>query len=172
MEFLKAPRNRYLLGMLLCYLSPILYVYSNRQNEETVSNVICDKKCKHMILSCFLGMSGFTILYESHRIPRSDSTKACMIALLISIFGVIMTKDTDLFHTFAATITFTSIFCFICIQSYLTKNRALWFLLGVQFAVSCYTIWYYKTIEMLFIGEVGMIMNFAIFYLLLHVISP
>ena len=161
--------ERYLLGMCACYVTPILYVYSNSQNKETVSNVICDEKCKHMILFSFLGMAIFTILYESRRTPRSDYTKNSMIVLLISLFGVIKTKETNPFHLLFAVIAFTSIFCFLCIQSYLTKNRILWFFVGVQFAFSCYTI-FHKTRE-IFIGEVGMILNFAIFYLLLHVIS-
>lgn len=171
MEFLKDARNRYLLGMYACYLSPVLYVYWNSQNKDTVSNIICDEKCKHMILLCLLGMSGFTILYESHRIPRSDSTKACMIALLISLFGVITIEEINPFHTLAAAISFISIMCFICIQSYLTKDRVLWFLLGVQFAFAGHSIWTYQTGN-IFTGEVGMIMNFAIFYMILHLISP
>jgi hypothetical protein len=123
-----------------------------------------------MILLCFLGMSVFTLLYEIHRIPRSDFTIVCILALLISLFGVITIEEINPFHTLAAAISFISMMFFICIQSYLTKNRALWFLLGVQFAFAGHSIWTYQTGN-IFTGEVGMIVNFAIFYLLLHVMD-
>jgi hypothetical protein len=93
-----------------------------------------------------------------------------MLALLISLFGVIMIEEMNPLHTLAAAISFISIMSFICIQSYLTKNRVLWFLLGVQTAFAGHSVWTYQTGN-IFIGEVGMISNFAIFYLLLHVLG-
>ena len=48
-------KNVLLSFMILCYLLPIIFVKYNYTSNNSVSNIICDNKCKHYILvSMFL----------------------------------------------------------------------------------------------------------------------
>ena len=43
-------KNALLSFIILCYLLPIMFVYYNYNSNNSVSNIICDNKCKYYIL--------------------------------------------------------------------------------------------------------------------------
>ena len=60
-------KNAILLFMIICYLLPIMFVYYNYTSNNSVSNIICNNKCKHYIFIFMFFMGIFTLLYELER---------------------------------------------------------------------------------------------------------
>ena len=82
--------------MLICYLFLILIVFYNYSSNNSVSNIICNKKCKHSILFVMILMGILTILYETKR--NNIYSLIIIIVLLIGIYGIIYVNDKNTFH--------------------------------------------------------------------------
>ena len=91
-------KNVLLSFMILCYLSPILFVYYNYNSNTSVSNIICDNNCKNYILFFMLLMGIGTLLYEFERNDVYSQLFICI--LLFGIYGLICINETYTIHYF------------------------------------------------------------------------
>ena len=158
-------KNNLLYFMLLSYSITIFYIYLNYCCNSSVSNIICNKNCRSIILFFISIMGFFTILYEKKR--KNIISLILISLLLIGIYGVICINETKYIHYLFAAIAFFSIILFMIHHSYLTKSNVLFKLLYIQLILFIITIINLK--GRIFFSEVAYILNFAIFYLYLHI---
>ena len=109
-------KNVLLSFMILCYLSPILFVYYNYNSNTSVSNIICDNNCKNYILFFMLLMGIGTILYEFER--NDVYSQLFIFILLFGIYGLICMNETYTIHYFFAFLVFISILSFMIRHCY------------------------------------------------------
>lgn len=151
--------------MLLSYSMPILYVYHNYSNNKSVSNIICSDKCQKVILLGMIIMGYFTILYEMN---RGNTISLLLITLiLVGIYGVIMIKEDEKIHYIYASLVFLSIIGFMINHCLITNCNFLYLLLYIQVILLLITLVKIKTD--IFYTEAFLIVNFAIYYIYLHI---
>ena len=154
--------------MLLCYLTPIYYVYSHyaASKKQSVSNIICDEKCQNTIFICMLFMGVGTLLYE---LERNDFRSFCSIlVLLFSLYGVILINPDLKIHFLFAFVVFVDICIFMFLHVEKDKNNILAAATFLELLIFCYI-----TLNIqgdIFYAEVAYILNFAFYYLYLHFI--
>jgi len=161
-------KNVLLTFMILCYLLPIMFVCYYYTSNNSVSNVICDNKCKHYILVFMFLMGIGTILYELERNDKYSQIIICL--LLIGIYGLIYFNETYTIHYYFAFLVFIAILFFMIRHCYLTNfNLILMSSLYLEF----FTLFYILTNinDNIFYGEIIYILNFAFYYLYLHFIQ-
>ena len=151
-----------LLGLMCAsYSWPIIYVYRQyyiHQNPN-VSDIIMFKPS---IIICMAVMAMFTIMYE---IKRNDSVSlACICALLVGIIGLLCTKSYK--HFAMVTIAFVAIIAFMLHHCLRAHSIALWLLffaqvIGTLILISLVT-------QRMFLTEVFLVANFAVFYFYIH----
>lgn len=161
-------KNVLLSFMILCYLSPILFVYYNYNSNDSVSNIICNNNCKNYILFFMVLMGLGTVLYE---LERDDIYCQLIIGtLLIGIYGLICINETYTIHYFFAFLVFIGILFFMIRQCYLNNcDTILISSLYLEIIVLFYII--INLNDNIFYGEIVYILNFAFFYLYLHFIQ-
>jgi hypothetical protein len=145
-----------------------MFVYYNYTSNNSVSNVICDNKCKHYILVFMFLMGIGTILYELERNDKYSQIIICL--LLIGIYGLIYFNETYTIHYYFAFLVFIAILFFMIRHCYLTNfNLILMSSLYLEF----FTLFYILTNinDNIFYGEIIYILNFAFYYLYLHFIQ-
>ena len=125
--------------MIMCYLVPILIVCYNYKSNKSVSNIICNKKCKYFILFFMFLMGLGTVLYE---IERNDKCSQILIyILLIGLCGLININEKYVIHYFFALVVFIAILLFMIRHCYLTKcNNILTTSLFIEFILLLYII--------------------------------
>lgn len=159
--------NFLLMMMILSYSIPIFYVcyYSSKENNS-VSSVIGSEQCQRHILVGMIIMGVFTVLYE---LNRGCNLSVCFIlVILVGIYGVILVKENENVHYLFASFVFIGILCFM------GKNKNcdfLGLLLYLQIVLSIFLIVCLKRNIDIFLLEILLILNFAVFYLFLHKIN-
>jgi hypothetical protein len=152
-----------LLGMLISYTAPIIYVIRQFNLNTTLSDIICDEKCKNHILFYMIIMGVFTIFYES--IHRKDMESIVYISiLLLSIYGLLnYGPETDIHYLFAIT-------SFFCIFAFMVQNTKNDYILGILTCLN-YMILLSLTLcikDDYMICECAYLFLFALFYIYLH----
>jgi len=162
-------KNYLLFFMIVCYLTPIFYVYYyfNSGNSVSVSNIICDDNCKHSVFFFMFLMGIGTLLYE---IERNDFYSIMLICfLLFGIYGLISIDETFMMHYFFASLVFISIFIFMVRHCCVTRaNMVLLSSLVLQLVALLFVAVNLYRGDNIFYGEVIYILNFAFYYLYLH----
>lgn len=154
--------------MILCYLLPIMFVCYNYTSNNSVSNIICNNKCKHYILFFMFLMGVGTLLYE---LERNDKYSQIIIGvLLIGIYGLIYVNETHPIHYYFAFAVFIAILFFMIRQCYLTDCNII---LMSSLYLEIITLFYIliNLNDNIFYGEIVYILNFAFYYLYLHFIQ-
>jgi len=161
-------KDTILFSMIFCYVIPIIIVGTTYfyDSNTSVSNIICNDRCKNVILVCMILMGGGTILYE---IERNDPVSIVLIFILLAgIYGLISIKETDTMHYVFAFTAFASILGFMI--QHVCKNTECIILLAsflIQIALLCSIILNIYGGD-IFFAEIVYILNFAFFYLYLH----
>jgi len=162
-------RDLLLFLLVSVYVVPIAFVALSPP-EKSVSHIICDKSRNAFITICMMLMGIVAICYE---IDRKDAMSVLLISfLLISIYGLLGSKETMIKHYMWAFAAFVSIFAFMTYHSFQRKHSTL---LMTILATQC--IVFLQVAEKLackkdiFVHEIIYIVNFAIFYLCLHTLS-
>lgn len=160
-------KNTLLAFMILCYLLPIIFVYSNYNSNNSVSNIICDNNCKYYILFFMFLMGIGTLLYE---LERNDKYSQIIIyVLLIGIYGLIYVNEMHIIHYYFASLVFIAILLFMIRHCYLTNCNVV---LITSLFLEIITLFYILiNINNIFFGEIIYILNFAFYYLYLHFIQ-
>jgi len=161
-------KNAALGAMIVCYLVPILYVCWNYNSNTSVSNIICDDNCKHIILTFMVLMGIGTLFYE---IQRNDTYSIVIISvLLLGIYGLISVKETNTLHYVFAFLAFMSIMFFMVRHCY-TRNCDNVLLSSLILQVIMMFVIVANMNNDIFYSEVIYILNFAFYYLYLHFIE-
>ncbi len=156
-----AKKHFILLFMLIAYAIPISYVYM-MGNHESVSQIICSDSCQHMIMLSMLVMGWFTLWYEWE---RNDQTSLIYIALLlVGIYGLLMMDESHTIHYVFATCVFISILGFMF--HHRRRNLVLTILVGFQLFLTGLLLYHIN--DDIFLPEILLIGNFAVYYLCLH----
>ena len=161
-------KNVLLSFMILCYLLPIIFVNYNYTSNNSVSNIICDNKCKHYILVSMFLMGIGTLLYELERNDKYSQMIICV--LLIGIYGLIYVNETHIIHYYFAFLVFIAILFFMMRHCYLTNYNAM---LMTSLCLEFFTLFYIliNINDNIFYGEIIYILYFAFYYLYLHFIQ-
>lgn len=151
--------------MILCYSMPIFLVYTNFNDELTISSIICSKNNNDIKFYMFM-MGIFTILYE---IKRNNILSLCyIIILLIGIFGVLQYDESNNLHIIFSLVVFLSILAFMQNFNSIYNNYITNLLYYIQIIIGLLLIVFYNF--NIFYLEVFALLNFAIFYFYLHFI--
>jgi hypothetical protein len=192
--------NTLLTSMLASYLAPIGFVYykytTAADGARSISSIItsceplfsCDNdtgggwQCtqqslslfqeRHFIAASMFIMACFTILYE---IQRNLWSLAIIIALLIGIFGVIYIPETIPVHYIFAGTVFFAMIGFMTAHTLYTDygvHDNLRILLYAQLLFMVITVIGVLDETPIFAVEALFILNFAVFYLYLHMNMP
>ena len=157
-------KNYFLFFMIICYIIPIFNVYYHYNYNTSISSIICNDKCKHIILFFMLLMGIATILYE---LERNDVCSLIIISLiLIGIYGVICINEKKINHYLFAFIILINILFFMIYHYWLTKCNILLSSLFLQILLLFFIM--IKINENIFLSEVIYIFNFGFYYLYLH----
>lgn len=161
-------KNILLIIMIISYTIPIYYVYSNYDSNTSVSSIICNEKCKHIILFFMFLMGIGTLLYEAE---RKDTYSQIMISvLLIGIYGLIYVNETNTAHYIFAFLVFIAILLFMIRHYYLRAcNPILASSLVLEIAMLIFIIQHID--DNIFYGEIIYILNFAFFFIYLHILQ-
>lgn len=161
-------KNILLLFIILCYLSPIMFVFYNYTSNNSVSNIICDENCKNYILFFMVLMGIGTLLYE---LERNDKYSQIIIdLLLIATYGLIYINETHVIHYYFAFVVFIAMLFFMIRHCYLTNYNIILissFFLGI-ITLLIITI---NINNNIFCAKIIYILNFAFYYLYLHFIK-
>ena len=161
-------KNILLSLMLACYLLPIIIVSYKYDSNKSISNIICDNKYKYYILFFMILMGVWTLLYELERNDKYSQILICI--LLIGIYGLIYVNERHITHYYFAYLVFISILFFMLRQCYLTNYNAV---LMSSLSLEILTLFYIFVFNYnIFLPEVIYILNFAFYYLYLHLITP
>jgi hypothetical protein len=134
---------------------------------------------RHFIAACMLIMACFTIVYEYQRCVTGQTwwSLIAILALLIGIFGVIYIPEHDPVHYLFAGAAFIAILGFmtahtVCLAAAATTDAAetLRILLYAQFLFMVITVIGVIHDTPIFIFEALFLLNFAGFYLYLHLL--
>lgn len=156
--------NLFLGCMLLSYSIPIVYIYYNYKNQDTLSEVLCDETCNRVIITSMLIMGIFTILYEC---VRNNLLSLVLIFItLISIYGLLWYDCEQALHYVFAYLCFASIFLFMLHHTGKKGSIILYLITGLQYLLLLYYTVFVK--DELFIGECIFILLYFVFYLYLH----
>jgi hypothetical protein len=152
-----------LLFMLLAYVVPIAYVFfAYGGANHSVSQIICSESCQHIILLSMAVMGWFTLWYEYE---RGDIISMKYISLLlVGLYGLLCLDESYTLHYLFATCVFASILGFM--YHHWNRGRLFTGLFLLQFAVSIAML--YCMNGDIFLPEVILIANFAVYYLCLH----
>ena len=157
-----------LLGMLISYAIPIIYVQTKFQTNTTLSDIICDETCKNTILFYMTIMGIFTILYETIHRSKDIESRIYISILLLSIYGLLnYGPETDIHYLFAIT-------SFFCIFAFMVQNTKKDTILGI-FTFLNYMILLSLTLcikDDYMISECAYLFFFAAFYIYLHFLHP
>ena len=155
--------------IILSYLSLINIVSKNYKNNTSLSNILCDEKCCFKIIKFFFIMCIFIILYE---INRSDIFSLVIIILLIcNIYGIIKIDETYLLHYVLTFFIFVLILLFTYYHNNLFNSLILKYLFYTQCIIGFSNIILLYNINVFLINETLYLLNFAIFYIVLHFIN-
>ena len=160
-------RNILLTLMIICYLFPMYYVYYNFTNNNSVSNIICDEKCKQNILIFMVLMGIATILYEIER--KDIYSQILILILLIGIYGLVYIDETYTAHYIFAFQVFISILLFMIRHTinHTTKQYPILNILTL-FQIVLLILIVINIQKDIFYEEVAYILNFALYYIYLH----
>ena len=120
---------------------------------------------RHFIAACMLLMAVLSIAYEYQ---RQRWSMFAIVALLIGIFGVIFIPEHDSTHYIFAATAFFAIVGFMVGHTYYGTADTLRILLYAQFLFMVVTIIGVIQDAPIFATEVLFLLNFAVFYLYLH----
>jgi len=153
-----------LLGMLISYAMPIIYVIRQFQTDTTLSDIICDETCNQTILFYMTIMGIFTILYE---IQRKDIESIVYISiLLLSIYGLLNYGTETITHFLFAIASLFAIFIFMVHHSYQTNAPILFGFTFMNYLIILGMIIFVN--DDIIICECAYLFFFAVFYLYLH----
>jgi hypothetical protein len=166
-KIIKKKKNYLLFFMIIFYIIPVFYVYNCYNENNSVSNIICNEKYRNIILF-FMGLMGIaTLLYE---IERNDVLSIILaIFLLLCIYGLLIYNETTKIHYIFAGCVVILILSFMIRHVYLTNyNKILFMSLLLSFGLLLSII--ININGNIFNSEVLYILNFAFYYLYLHFI--
>jgi hypothetical protein len=161
-------RNKHVLlsFMFIAYAIPIYLVYSH-QHKESISSVVSGHP---LIFLMMMVMGFFTVLYER---TRNDYTSLIYIlALLVGLYGILLIKETYTIHYFFATLVFASIIGFMyhhCCQTECKMLNLFFIIQVVTFVLLAASLYLHS--PYFFHLEVLLLLNFALYYLYLHIFS-
>ena len=160
-------RNILLFFVLFFYTFPIFLVYKNYKCNNSVSNIICDKQCKFYILFFMFFMAISTVLYELNR--NDVYSQLFIFTILISIGFLIVFDESYPIHYFFAGAVFLSVMFFMIYHTIVTKNIILFLSLILAIILLLFIIFNLRL--NFFYTEVIYILNFAFYYVYLHLIT-
>ena len=161
-----------LIMMFLSYSIPISYIYRNYTCEnQSISSVIGSDECQRFILVGMIIMGTFTVLYELNRQLVGLLPYIPIIGVLIGIYGVILVKEDRTIHYAFAGLVFLSIIGFMFIHCWCNFcDNFLNFCLYVELLFLVVLVCSMIKDMNIFFCESFLIINFAIYYLYLHII--
>lgn len=150
------------------YLYPLNIIYSNFENNYSISEIVTKDNLKYDISLGFCIMGIFVILYESLRLDKN--TIYIILPLIFSIIGVINTieyKNTIFcWHTFFAVICFGSIAIFNLFLILNKNSNILKLLFLNQIFIIFLLLLNLK--RQIFYYECLLLLNFSLIYLYNH----
>jgi len=156
-------KNVWLLCMILVYMIPIGIVAYHYNQHDSVSSIVCSEELRRIILISMILMGVFTLLYERE---RGDLISGLLILLLlISLWIMVCIKETSRWHYVFALLVFICIFGFMVRH---TDRGWLWIFPILQGVFFISLLLRLRRKQNIFLDEVALIANFAIFYLVVH----
>jgi len=158
-----------LLIILIIYFYPIYVIKCQFNNNDCISNIIKNKNIKNKIFISMLMMGIFVLLYEYLRYDKYSFI--LVLLLLINIYGLILFDEANFLHNIFAVITFIIILLFM-FYHFINKKRILClyslFILQLLLFLFCCIIFYKKKFNYVIYFQVSLLLNFAVYYVLLH----
>lgn len=160
-------KNFLLIGIIFSYLYPIYYIYNNFKSNKSISNIICDKNCKYIILKYLMYMCFFLLLYE---VKRNEYFSSIIIAtFVISSLLLVNIEESNNFHFATAFLSFLCLLFFTFIHY--KKCTSLKYLFLLQIILGTFLITDILFGYDVFLSESLYLVNFGLYFFVLHCID-
>lgn len=160
-------KNFLLFGIISSYLYPLYYIFENYKDNKSISNIICDRKCRNIIFKNLMFMCLFLLLYE---ISRNEYYSSIIISgFVISSLLLVNIEESNSFHFPIALLAFLCLFLFTYVHK--SKFKILKYLFKIQIFLGILL-----GIDVLlgydvFLSESLYLINFGSYFFLLHCIQ-
>jgi len=154
--------------MFIVYGNAICKIYVHfKETDASVSSILKDEECNQYV---FWTMSLMCILAVIYEIFRNDTLSLNVILqLCIGILGLLIFDFTTWIHYIFVTIVFVSIILFMYYHSVKTNHFILISMFHLEWILSILTMVHHS--QMLNY-EIYLLINFALFYTLEHLLYP
>ena len=160
---LNKKENRLLITAIFFYVLMILYLKYNTVDDISICNIMKNKG-KYVIISLLSLFSYFILEYEKKR--KDNKSYYCLVLIVISIFGLIIFLENNLYHIIIAKMIFILILLFMLWHFIKTKNKVLGIILLIELVVA--VILEIKKRNNILIHEILFLILFAVYYFYLH----
>lgn len=160
---LNRKENRLLITAIFFYVLMLLYLKYNTVDNISICNIMKNKG-KYVIIALLLLFSYFILEYEKKR--KDNKSYYCLVLLVISIFGLIIFLENNLYHSIIAKIIFILILLFMIWHFIKTKNKILGLILLIELVIA--VILEIKKRDNILIHEILFLLLFAAYYFYLH----
>lgn len=150
--------------MLIFYAVAAFAMICQYQSNSSVSHLLADQVCRKTVTIAAIGLGAATIWYEWLR--KDHTSLGIMLCLLIGLIGVFMVEEGRVMHTVAACVVFVTILWFMGHHIKQTGSWVLWISFLLQLVWALLTLYYINS--GMFLGEMLLLVNFALFYLYVH----
>ncbi len=159
-------------SMFLSYLLPIGCVgyYYDPEKNDSISSILNMPECQMTILAGMVAMGCFTLWYEWER--GSIPSFITILFVLIGIYGVILIKENTIIHYLFGGLIFFGMIVFMGIHYHTFPNKTI-----VGGIITVHSICSLVLIAQcimncdIFLCEVALVLNFAVYYLYLHYLT-
>lgn len=157
-------RHAVLLGMISTYAYTIYNVSTHfTLSDQSISSILKKEECNVFELMMVMGF--FAMWYEY---IRKDLVSLISISgLLVGIYVLLIFDHTTLLHSIFCVIAFLSILIFMFHHSWKNGSAVFSLLSIIQVALSISVLFQTNILN----GEIYLLVNFCIFYLVLHSIG-
>lgn len=160
-------KNFLLVFIILSYIYHLYYIFLNYSSNKSISNIVCNDKCRQIIAKCILCMTFFLLIYEINR--KSLVSFSIILLLIITINLLINTTEKDLIHLLSGIVCISMMFLFMLYHC--RKSFYLKFLVGIQIIFIIMLLIDIIIENKIFLRECLVFSNFGIYFFILHIIK-
>lgn len=159
--------NIFFLFIILSYLKPLLIIKNKFQSNISLSSIICCNEFNKIVFDYLSLMIFCLLVYEINR--NNFYSLLVMITFSIGCLKMLCYNESNIKHILYASLTFISLLIFMIIHN--NKNSLLSILLYIQIILFFILLYNLKIKTTIIMIESLVLINFGIYFSVLHFID-